>query len=115
MALIIMEVWKFEKMEVSYGCLRETIQRIVKSEEETIEHIIDIYKHMILFLQAWKKRLTVEDREAFEYDIDCLIEDMECACPDINEEDYDSEESNVNEYLRQFYDICDEGRCWIGI
>lgn len=29
MALIIMEVWKYEKMEVSYGCLRETIQRIV--------------------------------------------------------------------------------------
>lgn len=96
----------------AYG---KPFRELFKSEEETIEHIIDIYKHMILFLQAWKKRLTVEDREAFEYDIDCLIEDMECACPDINEEDYDSEESNVNEYLRQFYDICDEGRCWIGI
>ena len=96
----------------AYG---KPFRELFDDEEETIERIIDIYKHMILFLQEWKKRLTVEDREAFEYDIDSLIEDMECACPDINEEDYDAEESNVNEYLRQFYDICDDGRCWIGI
>lgn len=28
MTLIIIEVWMYEKMEVLYGCLRETIQRI---------------------------------------------------------------------------------------
>lgn len=105
-----MKKWKYH-MD-TYG---KPFRKLFDSEEETIEHIIDIYKHMILFLKEWKKRLSDEDKEEFEYDIDCLIEDMECACPDIMEEDYYAEEANVNEYLRQFYDICDDGRCWIGI
>lgn len=105
-----MKQWKYN-ME-AYG---KPFRELFDNEEETIEHIIDIYKHMILFLQEWKKRLIAEDREEFEYDIDCLIEDMECACPNVDDDDYESEEANVNEYLEKFYDICDERRCWIGI
>lgn len=105
-----MNKWKYDM--TAYG---KPFRELFKNEEETIERIIKTYECMILFLKAWRKRLTVEDREVFEYDIDCLIEDMECACPDINEEDYDEEVLNVNEYLRQFYDICDKRRCWIGV
>lgn len=105
-----MKKWKYY-MDIYGNPLREMLH----NEEETIENIINIYKQMILFLKVWKNKMDAKDIKEFEYDIDCLIADMECACPDTIEHDYEAEQSNVNWYLDRFYDICDDGRCWIGI
>lgn len=91
------------------------IRNLINNEEETIENIINIYQKMISFLKAWKKKLTTSDEMDFGYDIESLIEDLECNCPDATEEGYEIEEDNLNCYLNEFYDLCDYGNCWIGI
>ena len=46
-----------------------------------------------------------------------MIEDLKCACPSTEDNtlSYDEEEENLNYYLRDFYDMCDNARVWIGI
>ena len=93
----------------------KSIREAINSGEETIENIIDIYQKMIIFLKVWKEKLTAYDEITFSYDIESLIEDLECACPDASEEDYETEEDNLNYYLNDFYNLCDSGSCWIGV
>lgn len=105
-----MRKWKYH-MDV-YG---KSIRQVINSGEETIENVIEIYDKIIIFLNAWHKKLNESDKEAVEYDIKSLIEDLECARPNIDEEDYESKEDTLNCYLNEFYDLCDRGSCWIGI
>lgn len=64
-----MKQWKY-----NMAACGKPFRELFDNKEETIEHIIDIYNHMILFLKEWKKRLSNEDKEEFEYDIDCLMQ-----------------------------------------
>lgn len=102
--------WKYN-LRFEGKTLRELIN---KENGETIENVIAIYKQIISCLEYWKKRLLDSDREDWEYDIEAMIEDLQCACPDI-EDDYYEEKENLNYYLRDFYDMCDNARVWIGV
>lgn len=104
--------WKY-KLDPYGQVLRELIN---KEGGETIENIISIYNQIIKCLEYWKKRLSDADKEDWEYDIETMIEDLQCACPDIEDNlDYEEEEENLNYYLRDFYDMCDNARVWIGV
>lgn len=102
--------WKYN-LRFEGKVLRELIN---KEDGETIENVIAIYKQIISCLEYWKKRLLESDKEDWEYDIEEMIEDLQCACPDI-EDDYYEEKENLNYYLRDFYDMCDNARVWIGV
>lgn len=106
-----MAVWKY-KLEFEGKALRELINK-----EETIENIVAIYNQIITCLETWKKRLLKTDKEDWEYNIEEMIEDLQCACPDIEDGDLDyyDEQENLNYYLRDFYDMCDNARVWIGV
>lgn len=103
--------WKY-KLEFEGKALRELINK-----EETMENIVAIYKQLINCLKTWKKRLVESDKEDLEYGIEEMIEDLQCACPDIEDDDldYEEEQENLNYYLRDFYDMCDNARVWVGI
>lgn len=108
-----MAYWKY-RLDPYGQALRELIN---KEDGETIENIVAIYSQLIKCLEYWKKRLLESDKEDWEYDIETMIEDLQCACPDIedNDLDYEDEEENLNYYLRDFYDMCDNARVWIGV
>ena len=92
-----MAVWKY-RLEFEGKLLRELLHK----EEETIENIIDIYNQLIICLEKWKRRLLKSDKEDWEYEIENMIEDLQCACPDVEDDklDYKDEEENLNYYLR---------------
>lgn len=106
-----MTVWKY-KLEFEGKTLRSLINK-----EETMENIIAIYNQIILCLEHLKSRLRGYDKEEYEYDIESMIEDLQCACPGMEDEtlSYEEEEENLNYYLRDFYDMCDDARVWIGV
>ena len=108
-----MNNWKYN-LGFEGKALRELIN---KEGGETIENIIAIYNQIVRCLEYWKKRLSESDKENWEYDIETMIEDLKCACPNIEDNtlSYDEEEENLNYYLRDFYDMCDNARVWIGI
>lgn len=103
--------WKYN-LKSNGKMLRELI-----NNGETLDDIVAIYKQMIKCLELWKKSLSEADREDWEYDIETMIEDLQCACPDVEDGDldYDIEEANLNCYLSDFYDMCDSARVWIGM
>lgn len=102
--------WKY-KLELEGKTLRSLINK-----EETMENIIAIYNQIIVCLESWKKRLRKSDKANWEYDIESMIEDLQCVCPDLkNNDGYYEEQENLNYYLRDFYDMCDAARVWIGV
>ena len=108
-----MSNWKYN-LRFEGKMLKELIN---KEGGETVENVIAIYKQVISCLEYWKKRLTKEDREDWEYDIEEMIEELQCSCPSTEDEnvDYYEEKENLNYWLRDFYDMCDNARVWIGI
>jgi hypothetical protein len=79
--------------------LREAIK------DEDIEMII---KCLIACYRELLNKLSDEDRDWKEFDIEDAISSLECY--DIYEECGD-----VDDYLHEFYDICDDVRAWVTI
>lgn len=106
-----MAEWKY-RLEFEGKTLRSLINK-----EETMENIIAIYKQIILCLELLKNRLRGDDKKEYEYDIESMIGDLECACPDVEDDSlvYKEEQDNLNCYLSDFYDMCDSARVWIGL
>ena len=110
MEVYIMAEWKY-RLEFEGKSLRQLINK-----EETMENIIAIYNQIILCLEHLNNRLRGDDKEEYEYDIESMIDDLQCACPNIEDNNgYDEEQDNLNYYLKDFYDMCDNARVWIGI
>jgi hypothetical protein len=93
------------------------LRTLINNQESTIENLVEIYNQMIVCLKSWEKKINKPDLENWEYDIGSMIEDLECATPDVGDEEliYEDEENNLNYYLDEFYSMCDHARVWIGI
>ena len=76
--------------------LREAI------EEGSVEAVV---KCLIACYRELQIKLSDEDKELIEFDIEDAI---------YNLENFDPSE-DVDDYLECFYDICDDVRAWIGI
>lgn len=98
-------------------CVEGKILRNLINKEETIENIVEIYSQMIKCLETWKSRLAKTDKQEWEYDIELMIEDLKMSIPDVedNSLDYEAEKENLNYNLKDFYDMCDYGKVWIGV
>ncbi len=62
-------------------------------------------------------KLVGKDKIDLSYNIDCMIEDFQIACPEKNMGIYNyyDEADNLNCNLRAFYDFCDENNVWVGM
>nr|WP_298061009.1 hypothetical protein [uncultured Blautia sp.] len=108
-----MKHWKYD-----LGTEGEVLRSLIENENETIENIIAIYNQLIKCLEVWKGKLRNEDsKKDWEYDIDLIIEDFRCACPDSRNNNliYKEEKANLNYNLKDFYEMCDCGSVWIGL
>lgn len=76
--------------------LREAIDE--GNVEATVKCLIACYRELQI-------KLSDEDKELIEFDIEDAI---------FNLENFDPSE-DVDDYLECFYDICDDVRAWIGI
>ncbi len=78
--------------------LREAIS--AEDAEFTVRCLIACYRELL-------NKLSDEDREKYKYDIEDTIEVLTLyrAYPD--------DEDDVDYYLDEFYDICDDVRAWI--
>ena len=106
-----MNKWKY-KLESQGRKLRELLDK-----DDTITTIVEIYNQMEVCLKSLLKMLVPRDLEEWKYDIESMIEDIQMACPDIEDSEliYNDEEAILNRYLKDFYDLCDSMRVWIGL
>ena len=80
--------------------LREAIYE--EDAEMVVKCLIACYRELL-------NKLSDEDREDYEYDIEDTIEILTYYEADPDDED------DIDYYLSEFYDICDELRAWIEI
>lgn len=106
-----MKKWKY-KLEFEGIKLRELLNK-----DDTITTIVELYNQMEVCLKSIQKMLVPRDSEEWRYDIESMIEDIQMSCPDIEDPEliYNDEEAKLNRHLRDFYDLCDNIRVWIGL
>lgn len=100
-----------------YNIDKESVElRSLLNNAETLENIVGLYSNIIECLNIIRKTLTRKDSEKWGSEIDNMIEDMEMAQPDLSDDlNYKEEEDNLNYYLDEFYNLCDNIGVWIGI
>jgi hypothetical protein len=91
---------KWEYTITSGKALREAIYN--EDTEQVVKCLIHCYKEL-------QSKLTEEDKEWKGYDIEDSIGVLTLYAL------YPDDEDNVNYYLEEFYDICDDVRAWIEI
>lgn len=92
--------WKYTLN--SGSALREAIDN--EDTEQVVKCLLLCYKELL-------DKLTGEDRKCFMWDVEDTISILEAYVPT----DPDDDEDNINYYLADFYDLCDELRAWIGL
>lgn len=74
------------------------------STEQTVKCLIKCYTEL-------HNKLSKEDIEDYEYEIENAYEALKNYTVGIDEED----EENINYYLEEFYDICDSVRAFVAL
>lgn len=96
----------------TYGiALRELIWKDDSSKENCnaiLNQIINCCKYI-------QDKLTDEDKDLYEFDIEELIQDCDDTKYYLDEYNEESNEDNVNDILRNFYDLMDSMRVWIAL
>jgi hypothetical protein len=104
--------WKY-KLEDEGKQLR----KLIDEGNESLDTIVSVYNQMVVCLKCLKLKLIGVDKINMQYNIDCMIEDFQTSCPEVDTDIYNyyDEENNLNFNLREFYDFCDDDRVWIGL
>lgn len=107
-----MKKWKYRLEDEG-----KQLRKLINEGNETLETVIAVYNQIVVCLKSLKFKLIGADKINLQYNIDCMIEDFQIACPESDTEIYNyyDEEDNLNYNLREFYDFCDDNRVWIGL
>lgn len=71
--------------------------------KRTIECLIQCFDEL------WNK-LSKEDLEEYDYEIEDIVDSLGVY---VLSDDEDEDTENINEYLRDFFDICDDVRAFV--
>lgn len=106
-----MKEWKYS---LEGSVLRSLIKDGDK-QAEVIERLEYLYKRLL-------KKLDKDDKEYYQYEIEDNMSVLEGEADiirnkphEILEWGFDNVNELTNERLKQFYDICDNCRCWVDI
>ena len=94
------------------------LRQLIKEEKEP-----EIIEQLQKCYQVILKKLTPRDKENYEYEVEeasNLLDgeaDILKNNPDviINEWDFNNTRELVNSRLQEFYNICDDVRCWVAL
>ena len=91
------------------------LRELIQQDDSSKENCENILNQIIVCCQSLKSKLSGEDKDWYEYDLEEMIEDCEDTKAYLDEFDEDSNEENINDMLEQFYDLMDTMRVWIPV
>ena len=95
-----MGAWEYKLLE------GKKLRSLINNESSSSE----IFNQIKVCCESMLRILNEDDLFSFEDDIENIIAQVDYL---VSEEDYG--ESAVNDLLEEFYDLCDNCRCWIEI
>ena len=91
------------------------LRDLIQEGDASKKNCLAILEQMIVCCKWLQTKLTDEDKDCYELDIEEMIEDCEDTKYYLDEFDEDSNEDNMDEVLDKFYDLMDEMRVWIAL
>ena len=90
------------------------LRDLLHKDDSSQENCIAILDQMIVCCKWLQTKLTEDDKDDYEWDLEDMIQECEDTRYYLDEFDLETNEENVNDVLDQFYDLMDEMRVWIG-
>jgi predicted translin family RNA/ssDNA-binding protein len=91
------------------------LRELINNDDSSKENCENILNQIIVCCQYLQTKLSDEDRDCYEYDLEEMVEDCEDTKAYLDEFDEESNEDNINDMLEQFYDLMDTMRVWIPV
>lgn len=91
------------------------LRDLIREGDASEDNCLAILEQMIVCCKWLQTKLTDEDRDCYEFDIEEMIEDCEDTKYYLDEDDGDSNEDNMDDILDKFYDLMDEMRVWVAL
>lgn len=102
------------KWDYNLGFYGEHLRELIKGDSSK-DNCENILKHIIVCCEYVQKKLTDEDRDWYEYDLEEMIEDCDDAKYYLEEDDEEANEEEINHILECFYDLMDSMRVWVAL
>lgn len=92
------------------------LRELIDSDDSSKENCENILDQIIVCCKYLQTKLSDEDKDWYGYDLEEMIEDCEdTKAYYLDEFDEDVNEDNINDVLRDFYDLMDTLRVWIPV
>ena len=105
-----MAKWDYDLKD--YG---KTLRDLINEGDSSKENCEKILKQIVVCCEYLQKKLTDEDKEWYEYDLEEMIEDCGDAKYYLEEDDEEHNEDEINNILEKFYDLMDSMRVWVAL
>lgn len=103
------------KWDYDLKTMGKNLREYINEGDPSKEHCETILEQLIICCNYLQENLTNEDKEWYELDLEELIQDCEDTKYYLDEDDYESNEDNINDVLTTFYDLMDSMRVWVAL
>ena len=93
----------------------KTLRELIIKGGSSKENCENILKQVIGCCEYLQTKLTDEDKDWYEYDLENMIEDCEDAKCYLEEDNDEVNEREINDILEDFYDLMDTMRVWVAL
>lgn len=91
------------------------LRKMIVEGDSSKENCENILKQLIVCCEHIEAKLTLSDREEYEYDICTIADEAEDVKWCLEEDDEEYNEECVNDVLNDFYDLMDTMRVWVAL
>ena len=112
---LIKEEFKMARWEYDLKTMGKNLRDYINEGDSSKEHCETILDQMIRCCNYLLENLTNDDRNWYEMDLEELIQDCDDTRYYLDEDDYESNEDNINDVLTTFYDLMDSLRVWVAL
>ena len=99
------------KWNYNLGTNGVVLRDLINYGDSSQENYIAIVDQIIKCCRWLLTHLHEEDKEAYDWDLEDMIQE----CKDIKYDIDEYDEESINDVLDEFYNLMDEMRVWIGI
>ena len=101
------------KWEYDLKTMGKNLRDYINEGDSSKEHCETILDQIICCCNYLLENLTNDDRNWYEIDLEELIQDCDDTRYYLDEDDYESNEDNINDVLTTFYNLMDSMRVWV--
>lgn len=102
--------WKYDLKTMG-----KNLRDYINEGDASKDNCTQIIDQVIVCCKWLQKKLTADDKDDYEWELEDIILDCEDTKSYLDDFDYESNEDNINDVLETFYDLMDSMRVWVAM